>query len=347
MRRQMQDRAGWIGRRGHGCRRWVGGLVLAVLTLAPSNLPLPAAAQSGWQTGTDLLSLPSGSAPPQPGSPTNTTVVPRSTAVGRLSPTQSEVALQAFLTDDGQRIEQGLVWRVFQEPPANPQRTEQGKPRLVNTLRESSPVLRLAPGNYIINVAFGRAHLSRKLTLAGGNSTQERFVLNAGGLRLAALVGKGEKAPDTAVTYDVLSGEVDQSGNRAKIISGAKTGIVVRLNAGIYQIVSTYGDANAIVRADVSVEAGKLTEATVNHHGVKVTFKLVTRAGGEALADTQWALYTASGELIRESVGAVPTHILASGNYVVSARNSATGRVYQRTFNIQDAESAQVEVVMQ
>jgi hypothetical protein len=339
-----------IGRLYPGLRCIVSGPAVVLLAVVlPGTMPTlaqQATPGSGWQTGTDVMMVPDGPPAPRPATP-NTTVVPRSTPASRLPSSQSEVALVAFLTDDGQRIEQGLVWRIFQEPAPDPQRADRGRPRLVNTLREASPAVRLAPGKYIVNVAFGRAHLTRKLTLAAGNSTQERFVLNAGGLRLSALIGKGQKAPDTAVTYDVLSGDVDQSGNRAKIVSGAKTGVIVRLNAGIYQIVSTYGDANAIVRADVSVEAGKLTEATVNHHGVKVTFKLVTRAGGEALADTQWSLYTSNGELIRESVGAVPTHILAAGNYVVSARNSVTGRVYQRTFNVQDAESAQVEVVMQ
>ncbi len=72
----------------------------------------------------------------------------------------------------------------------------------------------------------------------------------------------------------------------------AKPNVIIRLNAGIYHIVSTYGDANAKVEADVNVEAGKLTEATVSHSAARVTFKLVTRIGGEALPDTQWTVQT-------------------------------------------------------
>ena len=78
------------------------------------------------------------------------------------------------------------------------------------------------------------------------------------------------------MSYDIFSGETDQQGNRTKVMSGARPGLIVRLNAGIYHIVSTYGDANATVRADINVEAGKLTEATVSHTGARVTFKLVT-----------------------------------------------------------------------
>jgi hypothetical protein len=119
----------------------------------------------------------------------------------------------------------------------------------------------------------------------------------------------------------------------------------VRLNAGIYHLVSTYGDANAVVRADVTVEPGKLTETMITHPGAKVTFKLVTRAGGEAQADTQWNIANAQGDLVKESVGALPTHVLGPGAYIVNAKQG--GRSFRRTFNIQSGEPVQIEVVMQ
>jgi hypothetical protein len=109
-------------------------------------------------------------------------------------------------------------------------------------------------------------------------------------------------------------GERDQSDNRTKVLNHAKPNIIIRLNAGIYRIVSTYGDANAQVESDVTVEAGKLTEATISHSAARVTFKLVTRAGGEALPDTQWTVQTPDGQLVKQSVGALPSHILAPGH---------------------------------
>ena len=95
--------------------------------------------------------------------------------------------------------------------------------------------------------------------------------------------------------YDIYSDERDQYGQRTKVMSAVRPGVVLRLNAGIYNIVGTYGDANAVVRADVTVEAGKLTEATLVHAAAKVTFKLVARAGGDAIADTQWTIANDAG----------------------------------------------------
>ena len=142
------------------------------------------------------------------------------------------------------------------------------------TKREASPTVDLQPGDYIVNAAFGRADITRKITVTSGTATSEKFVLNAGGLKVKALVDGVEPPPNT-VAYDILSSERDQLDNRVRVLGGARPNVINRLNAGIYRIVSRYGDANAKVEADVTVEAGKLTEATVSHSAARVTFKLV------------------------------------------------------------------------
>ncbi len=271
----------------------------------------------------------------------NMTVVPRSAADTKPTANTGDLTLVALLTDDGQRIDQGLVWRIFQEQPG----AAEAKPKAIGNWRNASPQIKLPPGDYIVNASFGRAHLTRKIKVEGGAALQERFVLNAGGLRVKALLATGEAPPDRAVSYEIYSGESDQLGNRSRIVGNGRLGLIVRLNAGIYHLVSTYGDANAVVRADVTVEPGKLTEAMITHPGAKVTFKLVTRAGGEAQADTQWNVVNTQGDLIKESVGALPTHVLGPGAYVVNARQG--GRSFRRSFSIQGGEPVQIEVVMQ
>ena len=309
----------------------------------------PVCAQQ-WQTETDKAQPPASPAIQLPGLrptspaielPPNTTVVPRTAPETKQGPGTGgggQLSLVALLTQDGQSIDQGLVWRVYRDRPG-----PDGKPRLVSTHREASPQIRLEPGEYVVNVAFGRANLTRKITVSGDRAVQERFVLNAGGLRLISQIAGGEALGERGVIYDIYSDERDQYGQRTKVMSAARPGIVLRLNAGIYNIVGTYGDANAVVRADVTVEAGKLTEATLLHAAAKVTFKLVARAGGDAIADTQWTIANAQGEMVKESVGALPTHIFAPGAYTVSARNA--GEVFQRQFAVQTGEAVQVEVM--
>lgn len=277
----------------------------------------------------------------------NTTVVPWTPSEeprksGQKDRNGTSVTVVALLTQDGQRIDSGLVWRVYKDDETS---DEPSRNILVETSREASPVLRLKPGEYYINAAFGRAHLTRRITVKQGIQSVEPFVLNAGGLRLKARVNKGEAAAPNSVRYEIFSDERDQFGNRARIISGARPGIIIRLNSGIYHIVSTYGDANVRVTAEVTVEAGKLTEATITHTAAKVTFKLVTHSGGEALPDTQWKILDTAGEVITESVGALPVHTLAPGTYTVTAQSG--GQVYRRDFSLDQGDVAEVEVVMQ
>lgn len=265
-------------------------------------------------------------------------IVPGIRADSSVAINQGRVTLSAFLTNDGGVIQRGLTWRVF-KPSAD------GGAELVVSSRMPKPVLQLAPGRYIINAAFGRAYLTKVVNISAGDAKIEQFVINAGGLRVRAKLADDAPVPPGSVTYEIFSDDRDQNGKRRRILTKVKPDLVIRLNSGIYQIVSTIGDANAQVGAEVTVEAGKLTEATIVHDAAKVTFKLVRQAGGEALADTQWIVLSSNGNVVKETAGALPTHIFAPGTYTVSARWGA--KLYTRSFAIKSGENVEVEVVIQ
>lgn len=334
---------------------------IAVAALLAVLVPLGAAAQSpaldDLRPTVPELGLPGG-APPDAGPPElsgpepppagaepgdNTTVIPRSPGDalpdGPRPTSPDQLQLVALLTADGQRIDQGLTWRVY--APLQ----EQGKVKLLSTHNEPSPTIKLKPGEYVVNAAFGRAHLTRKITMKADATepTIERFVLNAGGLRVSARGGDAE-LPANQVRYTIFS-DRDQLDNRRTIMTGAKPGVVVRLNAGIYQVESTYGDANATVRADVTVEAGKLTEAVLKHASARATFKLVARAGGEAIADTQWHIETRDGQTVKDNFGALFTHIMAPGTYTVFAKHE--GKSYRREFALEEGAQQEIEVLVE
>ncbi len=306
----------------------IGGAVVAAMTVVLLSL-IAATASFAEEPIPD--GPPSGPWGPSLDKRKNTTTVERGKTKG------PGVRLVALLTGDGQQIDQGLVWRVFQTAG------QAGKSKLLVESHEASPFVKLQPGEYTVNAAFGRANLTRKIVVKADGPPFEAFVLNAGGLRLSALVG-GNPAPPGAVTYSIFSDDRDQFESRSAIISGGKPNLIIRLNSGIYRLVSLYGDANAKIETDVTVEAGKLTETTVTHSGGKATFKLVTRSGGEAVPDTHWTIQTEDGDTVKESVGALPTHVLLPGKYQVTA--SSGGHLYQNNFEIKDGDNISVEVLM-
>ena len=107
-------------------------------------------------------------------------------------------------------------------------------------------------------------------------------------------------------------------------------GDVALLPEGTYYIVSNYGDANSVVRSDIRVQAGKLTDVIITHRAAVITLKLVSDRGGEALANTAWSVITPGGDVIKESIGAFPRVVLSEGEYRAIAKNE--GKVYERAF---------------
>lgn len=290
--------------------------------------PGPAAAQGGFDFR--------GSIAPQPGPPAGT----RPPDAPAAPPGQNgQLSLAALVADDGQRIDQGLVWRIFSAS------RDGARSRLVTTSREAQPNLRLPAGDYVVNVSFGRAYAIRRVKVAAGGQANEQLALNAGVLRLTAFNNTGERLNPADVRFEILADERDQFGQRPRIAGNLRPGSLIRLNSGLYHIVSVYGDANSVARTDLTVEPGKLTDISLMHSAAKVTFKLVQRSGGDALPDTHWTIATRAGQVVKDSAGALPVHILAPGTYTVNATTG--GRVFRRTFTVRTGETAVVEVVMQ
>ena len=117
----------------------------------------------------------------------------------------------------------------------------------------------------------------------------------------------------------------------------------MRLPAQVYNVIANYGDANARTTADIDVKAGKLTDITLTEKAAKITLKLVSSEGGEAIADTRWSILTQAGDLVTTGVGAFPSFVLAEGDYTVIA-NHEDGQ-FQRVVSVVSGENADVEVL--
>ncbi|RWX75401.1 hypothetical protein EPK99_16990 [Neorhizobium lilium] len=263
-----------------------------------------------------------------------------SAAPGLSGVAAKDIRLEAKLTPDGDIMQDGLAWRVF-----SPLAGQDGKLPLVASSNGGSAAFQLAPGDYFVNVAFGRAGVTKKITVPmDGQVAKQTLILDAGGFVLNAVAGAEQRIPPAQLSFSVYSSEVRENGDRALVMSDVKPNTVVRLAAGTYHIVSEYGEVNAVVRADIQVEAGKLTQAVLQHKAAQVTLKLVSQAGGEAIADTAWSVLTAAGDVVSESVSAFPSMVLAEGDYLAIARNK--DKIYQREFNVKAGRNSDVEVLM-
>ena len=342
-----------LGRRG----RLVLACALAAMLL--SALPAPVSAQMFTDRpppvppasvpeaagGAMSLAPPSGPAslPSLPPTLTQPSIVPPSIAVtppapppGASTAGQAVLSLTARYGKDMPVISSGLVWRVFSDRP-----DDTGTFKLIREDHGATPNIVLPPGGYVVHVALGLVSAVRPVTLKS-ETDRESFVLPAGGLRIEGRVGTS-KIPQNQISFAIFKGSQFETSERAALLPSVAPGDVALLPEGTYYIVSTYGDANSVVRSDIRVQAGKLTDVIITHRAAVITLKLVSDKGGEALANTAWSVITPGGDVIKESIGAFPRVILSEGEYRAIAKNE--GKVFERPFNVVNGVDGEVEVI--
>ena len=249
---------------------------------------------------------------------------------------QAVLSLTARYGKDLPVINSGLVWRVFADKP-----DETGVFKLIREERGATPNIVLPPGGYVVHVTMGLVSAVKPVTLKA-ETDRESFVLPAGGLRIEGRVGTS-RIPPNQISFAIYKGSQFEGGERASLVPNVAAGDVALLPEGTYYIISNYGDANSVVRSDIRVQAGKLTDVVITHRAAVITLKLVSDKGGEALANTAWSVITPGGDVIKESIGAFPRVVLSEGEYRAIAKNE--GKVFERPFNVVNGVDGEVEVV--
>ena len=270
------------------------------------------------------------------GAPAVAPEAPAVAAIEKVAAVPQAVTLVARITDGGRTIPDGLTWRVFETHTDS-----SGDLALAAKSDEATAHLELVPGNYVVHVAYGRAQTTDTITVAEGDN-QKALVLDAGAIRLNAQVSGDIEIPINLLRFDIYSGGAESE--RTLVAQNLAPSDIVTLNAGTYHIVSYFGDVNAVVRADLRVEPGQLTDATLYHKASQVSFKLVSEPGGEAIADVEWTVKTEDGQTVFSNIGAFPSTVLAEGDYLVLAKRGDQ-TPYTREFQVQPGAGEEIEVL--
>jgi hypothetical protein len=256
--------------------------------------------------------------------------------LAKLGTAPRPVTLVAEVTEKGARIGGGLTWRVFASAP-----DKNGNLAMIAKSSEASPTINLPPGNYLVHVAYGEAQASDTLDVRGTPS-QKTMILDVGGLRLNAAISGDTPIPPSLLHFDVFTTGATQA-ERTLVAGKVKAGDILTLNAGIYHVISYFGDVNATERADLRVQPGQLTDATLYQKAAQVSFKLVTQSGGEAIADVDWSVKSRTGSQVFAQTGSYPSIVLEAGDYTVSAKRA--GKVYSKDFTVAPGKQMDIDVV--
>jgi hypothetical protein len=308
-----------------------GAFAQSLMPPAP-DVP-PAVAPGPGSPGTSLTSPDGVPAAPPPPAP----VAPVPAPPAALTGGQIALAVSARYGRDPPAITAGLLWRVYADKPE-----QGGMFRLIKEDRNAAPIFMLPPGGYIVHVSFGLASAVKRVQLRT-DTVREVLEVPAGGVRFEGRVGDA-RIPNAQIAFDVYKGSQFEGGaEKRALVEQVASGDVVLLPEGTYHVVSNYGDGNSVMRSDFRIAAAKLTDTVITHRAAKITLKLVSDKGGEALANTQWSVLTPGGDIIKETTGAFPVVILAEGDYVVVAKNE--GKVFNREFKVEAGFDREIEVL--
>jgi hypothetical protein len=312
--------------------------VPAAPMLGPSAAANPGASllAPSVSTGTGTFQQRTRQLPPQVAPPAASSQAAPPQVAPNAPAGQVALYLSARFGRDLPQIASALQWRIYADTP-----DPAGAFRLLKEERTAAPAFVLPAGSYVVHVSFGQASAAKRIQLRA-ETVREVFEIPAGGIRLEGRVGD-VRIPGSQISFDIYKGSQFEPGDKRPLTQGVLTGDVMLVPEGTYTIVSNYGDGNAVVRSDIRVQTGKLTDIVVTHRAAVITLKLLSDKGGEALANTAWSVLTPGGDVIKESIGAFPRVILAEGDYRVIARNE--GKVFERDLKVITGVDSEVAVL--
>lgn len=257
----------------------------------------------------------------------------------------SKLAIFATLTKNGKPIANNIYWRVFvitKAATANINNKINLKNfKEVDHSSDAKPIFNLNTGDYYVQCSFGRISAIKNIHISAQKSINTSINLNAGALEMKAIVVNGS-IKENKLNFAIYSDESENE--RYSLINKIKKpGVVVPLKSGFYHLVSSYGNVNAIKRANVKVTAGEISQITFKHEAAQATLRLLRNVNGQALADTKWIIRDASGDIVFQKNGAYATPILTHGNYVALAQNKK--KLYQKDFSIESGKDITIDVL--
>ncbi|SNY94167.1 hypothetical protein SAMN04515647_4491 [Cohaesibacter sp. ES.047] len=250
----------------------------------------------------------------------------------------ARLQLAALLSDEGEVLRRGIDWRIYEE-----KRDENGQLPLIQDIEGGPIQVELETGKYIIYAGYGFANLTKRIVLDKAGDYAENFNLQAGAVRLNAVATGDIPLDNSILSFDIYTRDKAEGEAQKRVAENVKPNHVIKLTEGTYHIVSSYGTSNAKVRGDVEISAGKLVNVTMIHNAAKVTLRLVSEPGGEALANTIWTVLTPGGDVVKRAIGAFPTLALTAGDYTAIAKQN--NEVYNRDFSVDSGLDRDIEVL--
>ncbi len=250
------------------------------------------------------------------------------------------LGLVARLASNSPPLETNIKWEIY-----NFFKSSDGNRSQILTSEVAQPMLPLSPGKYIVRAVFGVSSTAKVITISPAQITDATFILNTGGIRVKpVLIAGAPPAGKLSQQWIFLSPPPGSSSSPQLIATADDPDEIHQLSAGIYELISKFGTANAVVKTNVTILPGLLTEVEISHKAGIVQFKLFKKwRGGEELTGANWKLFDDEGNEVARDLAAASGEIIAPGRYKVTALYN--DNTYTKTFSIKPGKKKLIQVV--
>ncbi len=249
---------------------------------------------------------------------------------------ESLLRLFAKLSENGKVLQNGVIWRIFEANGA-----ENGQMGLLFKSEQANVNFNLKAGEYLIHAAYGNAQASEAVSIKN-IPVAKTLIFEAGALRLKSAISGDIPIIASNIKFEISAND-GVANNKTIIAKNVRSNDIIYLNAGTYNVTSYFGNVNAKVQADLRVEVGQITDATLYHDASKISFRLASEPNGKAIADVEWSVKEQNGEVVYTDLGAFPSTILKEGDYAVIAKIGK--KVYNRDFQVKPSAPREIELL--
>ena len=254
--------------------------------------------------------------------------------------------VQAIPIEGADALTSGLGWNIY-----TAKKNIEGKRKRIETDYSARPQFMLSDGDYLIEVRWGNASISKDIKIVAGELFDEVFDLNAGILKVQGVPVEGADPLTSGLGWNVYSSKKDISGKRKRIDTDYSANPAFNLTKGKYHIIATWD--NASVAQDIEIVAGELNEQTFNLNAGVLHLK--ASSGGTAIGGRiSWNIFAAKKNIegkrkrIDTDYSATPKFFLTEGKYFVVATQDkrsvsseitiTAGELNEQNFNFDTAE---------
>ena len=239
------------------------------------------------------------------------------------------VDLSATTGTQGAAIDD-LIYTIFEDDPESPN----GR-REVARSHASEASFILPAGTYYVSARSGAADVRQRIAVGIGETVKQALTLSLAPLKLSTIVAGAPATAAQGVVYRIDRAD----GDKARIARAVGPEAAFTLPPGRYTVSATLAAYPLSAVQEITLEAGKPTEATLTIEGGMVSFK---PPAGIVTSDVYWEVVDDKGSAVWRKTGLDAKTLLAPGHYKVRFEAQSTHR--EADFDVRAGETKDVEI---